>query len=214
MADRTRHAAHQREVCATIAACARPHPDPEPAKRHRENSTALRSGAGQYDGVADLLWDDVKCYFDPDLMGSLPDVTVPDASGNDWQDLLDLVVEKGWKCQYSEGESVLPLPRAEAALSPAADTECPSLRVWLSADVLAIFRFSSDEEIDFDVDLSELQGQERLEMFCGFLQEIGRRLGKPVLMHPEGAHGRPVLGFDVDADRVVLLAESRSGDGG
>ncbi|MFJ9669145.1 hypothetical protein ACIRPP_31840 [Streptomyces sp. NPDC101219] len=157
--------------------------------------------------MADLLWDDVKCFFDPDLMGSLPDVTVPDASVHDWQDVLDLVVEKGWKCQYSEGERVLPLPRAAAALSRPADMEWPSLRVWLRADVLAIFRFSSGEEIDFDVDLRELQGQERLDVFCGFLREIGRRLGKPVLMHPEGAHGHPVLGFDVDADRVVILAE-------
>ncbi len=172
----------------------------------RENRVALRPGAGQYDGVADLLWDDVQCFFDPDLMGSLPDVSVPDASRNNWQDVLDLVVEKGWKCQYSE-ERALPLPRAEAALSRPAGTEWPSLRVWLRADVLAIFRFYSDEEIAFDVDLRELQGQERLELFCGFLRDIGRRLGKPVLMHPEGAHGHPVLGFDLEADRVVLLAE-------
>jgi hypothetical protein len=34
---------------------------------------------GQHGGVADLLWDDVKCFFDPDLMGALPDVRVPDA---------------------------------------------------------------------------------------------------------------------------------------
>jgi len=30
--------------------------------------------------VADLAWDDVKGLFDPDVMGSLPDVRVPDAS--------------------------------------------------------------------------------------------------------------------------------------
>ncbi|MGW2936412.1 hypothetical protein ACWGQ5_19970 [Streptomyces sp. NPDC055722] len=44
-------------------------------------------------------------------------------------------------------------------------------------------------------------------MFCGFPREIGRRLGMPVLMDPEGGYGHPVLGFEVDADRVVLLAE-------
>jgi hypothetical protein len=60
----------------------------------------------------------------------------------------------------------------------------------------------------FDVDLRELQGQERLDAFCDFLRAIGRRLGKPVLMDPEGGYGHPVLGFDVEADRVVLLAES------
>lgn len=46
-------------------------------------------------------------------------------------------------------------------------------------------------------------------MFCGFLREIGRCLGKPVLMDPECDRGHPVLGFDVEADRVVLLAEPR-----
>jgi hypothetical protein len=57
----------------------------------------------------------------------------------DWQTVLDLVAEKGWKCQYSEGERVLPVPRAEAVLSRPADAECPDLRVWPTADVLAIF---------------------------------------------------------------------------
>lgn len=109
-------------------------------------------GAGKHGGVADLLWDDVKCFFDPNLMGSLPDVRVP------------------------EGETVLPVPRAEAVLSRSADAECPDLRVWPTTDVLAIFRFHAADEVDFDVDLRELQGQERLDVFCGFLREIGRRL--------------------------------------
>ncbi|MFF9476923.1 hypothetical protein ACF1E9_30445 [Streptomyces roseolus] len=157
--------------------------------------------------MADLVWDDVKCFFDPDLMGALPDVRVPDASVEDWQTVLDLVAGKGWKCQYSEGETVLPIPRAEAVLFRAADAECPGLRVWPTAEVLAIFRFHAADEVDFDVDLREVQGQERLDVFCDFLREIGRRLGKPVLMDPEGDGGHPVLGFDVKADRVVLLAD-------
>ncbi|MFF3013744.1 hypothetical protein [Streptomyces sp. NPDC057939] len=156
--------------------------------------------------MTDLLWDDVSPLFDPDLMGSLPDVRVPDASVEDWQAVLDLVVEKGWRYQYSEGGRVLPVPRAEAVLSRSEHAECPDLRVWPTADVLAIFRFRSDDEVDFDVDLRELQGQDRLDVFCGFLREIGRRLGKPVLMDPEGDSGHPVLGFDVQADGVVLLA--------
>lgn len=166
---------------------------------------------GQHGGVADLLWDDVKCFFDPDLMGTLPDVRVPGASVEDWQAVLDLVAAKGWKNQYSEGQTVLPVPRAEAVLSRPADAEYPELRVWPTPEVLAIFRFHADDEIDFDVDLWELQGQERLDVFCGFLREIGRLLGKPVLMDPEGRLGQPLLGFDADADRVVVLAEPPAG---
>ncbi|MEV6025333.1 hypothetical protein [Streptomyces sp. NPDC052036] len=158
--------------------------------------------------MADLLWDDVRGFFDPDLMGALPDVLVPGASVEDWQAVLDLVDVSGWKYQYSEGESVLPVPRAETALSRPADAECPQLRVWPAADVLVIFRFCSSDEIDFDVDLREVQGQERLDLLCGFLTAIGRGLGKPVLMDAEGGDGsHPVLGFDVESDRVVLLAE-------
>ncbi|MET9829841.1 hypothetical protein ABZ078_11085 [Streptomyces sp. NPDC006385] len=157
--------------------------------------------------MADLLWDDVECFFAPDLMGSLPDVRVPGVSWEDWQEVLDLVAEQGWQCQYSEGETVLPVPRAEAVLSRPAGAECPNLRVWPAADVLAISRFHADDEVDFDVDLRELQGQDRLDVFCGFLREIGRRLGKRVLMYPEGRYGHPVLGYDPEADRVVLLAE-------
>ncbi|ALC19448.1 hypothetical protein SPRI_1142 [Streptomyces pristinaespiralis] len=149
----------------------------------------------------------MKCFFDPDLMGALPDVRVPGASVEDWQAILDLVAERGWECQYSEGETEVPLPRAEVVLSRAADAEWPSLRVRPAAEFLAIFRFHADDEVDFDVDLRELQGQERLDVFCDFLRAIGRRLGKPVLMDPEGDCGHPVLGFDVEADQVVLLAE-------
>ncbi len=73
--------------------------------------------------------------------------------------------------------------------------------------MLAILRFWAVEEIDFDVDLRELQGQERLDVFCGFLRVVGRRLGKPVLVDAEGGgHSHPVLGFDVEADQVVLSA--------
>lgn len=93
-------------------------------------------------------------------------------------------------------------------LSRPADAEQPHLEVRPTADVLAIFRFHAAEAIDFDVDLRELQGQERLDVFCRFLTAIGRRLGKPVLMDNEGGDGTcPVLGFDIAADRVVLLAE-------
>jgi hypothetical protein len=158
--------------------------------------------------MAALLWDDVKWFFDPVEMGTLPDVFVPDTSIEDWQAVLDLVGEQGWAFEYSEGGTVLPLPRAEVVLSRPADAEQPHLEVLPAADVVAIFRFYAAEAIDFDVDIRELQGQERLDVLCDFLTAIGRRLGKRVLMDYEGGDGtRPVLGFDVAADRVVQLVE-------
>ncbi|MGW3621421.1 hypothetical protein [Micromonospora arida] len=94
-------------------------------------------------------------------------------------------------------------------LARSADDELPILRVWLAPGVLIDFWPYSAVEIDFDIDLRELQGQQRLDMLCGFFALIGRRLDKPVLMASEGDYQHPVLGFDVDADRVVLLADPR-----
>lgn len=117
-------------------------------------------------------------------------------------------MERGWKHQYSEGTEVLPVPPAEAVLARPADAESAQLSVWLHAEVLAIFRFYSAEAIDFDVNLRELQGQERLDLFCEFLTAIGRRLGKPVLMDAEGGDStHPVLGYVVEHDQVMRLAE-------
>ncbi|WP_211246405.1 hypothetical protein [Amycolatopsis taiwanensis] len=158
--------------------------------------------------MGDLVWDEVRWFFDRGFMGDLPDVWVWNTSVEDWQKVLDLVAAQGWTCQYSEGTTVLPVPRAATVLSRPVGAECPELRVWPTAEILAIFRFRADERIDFDVDLRELQGQERLDVFCGFLTAIGRRLGKSVLMDSEGGDGsHPVLGFDVAADRVVVMAE-------
>ncbi|MFJ9454308.1 hypothetical protein ACIRST_04440 [Kitasatospora sp. NPDC101447] len=155
--------------------------------------------------MPDPLWDDVARLLDPSGGGTLPDVYIADTTAADWQAVLDLVVERGWSYEYSEGRTVLPLPRAAAVLSRPADAECPNLRVWPVAEVCAIFRFLGDEQIDFDVSLWELQGQERLDVLCGFLAAIGRRLGKPVPMYFEGDTRSPFLGYDVEADGVRVL---------
>jgi hypothetical protein len=93
------------------------------------------------------------------------------------------------------------------ALSRPAGGDLPVLRVWPVPGVLVIFRPMSEELIDFDIDLRELQGQAGVDTLCAFLGAIGRRLSKPVTMTAEGQYGYPVLGFDPGADRVVLLTD-------
>ncbi|MDX2605847.1 hypothetical protein PV379_41300 [Streptomyces caniscabiei] len=154
----------------------------------------------------DLVWAEARDYFDPDLMGTLPDLYVPNTSPAHWQTLLDLVTENGWKHEYVEGATPLPVPSAAHVLARPPEAECPQLRVWPAEDLLAIFRFLSDEEIDFDIDLREIQGQDRLDALCGFLRSLGRRLTRPVLMCPEGAN-HPVVGYDPALDRVRVLGD-------
>jgi hypothetical protein len=114
--------------------------------------------------------------------------------------------------EYSEGDTAVPLPTAAAVLARAPGSECPELRVWPYTGMLMIFRFRTAEEIDFDIDLREIQGQRRLDQFCGFLRDIGRHLGKPALMGDESGHPaeQPVLGFSVDAERVTVIEPPRA----
>ncbi|MFI8972428.1 hypothetical protein ACIGO9_06035 [Nocardia asteroides] len=157
--------------------------------------------------MPDLLWTEVKNFFDPHLMGALPDLWVPDASVEDWQAVFDLIQSNEWACEYMEGDSVRPLPVAAEVLPRRADVE--SIFLWVSPvpSVTVTFYPMSVTEIDFDVDLRELQGQAGVDTLCDFVSALGRRLRKPVLMAAEGQYGYPLLGFDPAADRVVLLAD-------
>jgi hypothetical protein len=45
--------------------------------------------------MPDLLWDDVRSFFDPVVTGSPPDARAPDTSVEDRQAVLDLVRSQG-----------------------------------------------------------------------------------------------------------------------
>jgi hypothetical protein len=155
--------------------------------------------------MPDLRWDQVRELFDPDLVGALPDLFVPDATIGDWQAVLDLVIASGWQWQYEVDSSPQPLPAATAVFARPAGPEIAQLRVWPVPGVLAIFRFMSQTEISFDVDLHELQGQQGVDTLCAFMRTIGTRLGKPVLMTSEGeSQEHPILGYDPALNEVTL----------
>jgi hypothetical protein len=138
----------------------------------------------------------------------------------DWQAVLDLVRAEGWSFESSVGGERAALPGRAEQMLDRPDQECVVLRVWPAPGVLAIFRLYAVEQVDFDVDLRELQGQEQLDVLCGFVRTLGRRLGKRVLMTPEGSSAFPLISYEVDVDQVVMLApawtvtsESKQGQG-
>ncbi|SDI47737.1 hypothetical protein SAMN05192558_108167 [Actinokineospora alba] len=153
----------------------------------------------------DLLWDEVRELFDPEL-GHLPDVYVSSTTSEDWQRVVDLVRTSGMSYQCREDGRSVDLPAHVGAILDRQDATM-ELWVWPAPEVLAIFRFSSVDEIDFDVDLRELQGQDRLDVLCGFLRAIGREVGKPVLVVAEGSR-YPLVGYDPVADTVSRAAQA------
>ncbi|TLF80931.1 hypothetical protein [Nocardia cyriacigeorgica] len=157
--------------------------------------------------MSELKWDDVKNLFDPAVMGALPDIYVHDTTVEDWQAVFDLVRSSGWEWVFREGDEVKPLPTAAEVLGRGEDEEVVSLHVRAAPELLAIFRPWSESQVEFDVDLQELQGQVGLDVLSGFLGTIGRLLGKAVVMNAEGDIGHPVLGYTPAEDRVVVMAD-------
>jgi hypothetical protein len=154
--------------------------------------------------VPDLLWDDVRDWFDPHVNGVLPDLHVPDTTLADWQAIADLVRSKGWAYEYSVDGRVTRLPADVSEMLSRREEAGVTLKVWPTDDVLAIFRPYCADQGDFDCGPPRVAGQERLDSLCELLRAIGRRLHKPVVMTPEGAPDI-LVGYDVAVDRMVLL---------
>lgn len=157
--------------------------------------------------MPDVLWEDIKEWFDPQENGSAPDVCVADTSVADWEALVHLVRVHGWGVKYSTGgSSTDQLPDHVEDLFARTSDALVELRVWPDPAIEVVFRPFTVEEIWGDLDLGELQGQERIDVLCQFLRTVGRRLGKPVVMLAEGDPGYPLIGYQAEADRIVTLA--------
>jgi hypothetical protein len=155
--------------------------------------------------VPDLLWDDVRKWFELDH-GMLLDAYVFDTTVADWQAFVDLVRSKGWWFAYSEDSRPRRLPdRMEDVLARRGEMAA-LLQVRPVPEVAVNVHFFTDEETEVDFSPEELQGQERLDLLCSFLRAVGRRLGKPVVLTPESLRDHPLIGYDIDADRVLAIA--------
>jgi len=153
------------------------------------------------------MWEEISGWFDPELNGVLPDVHVPGTTIADWRRAIELVRAERWVTEYSIGDAVADLPEQTEALFDRPDDESTLLRVWPVPGLLANFFFHTPTQIDFDVDLRELQGQDRLDALCQFFKTLGRELRKPVVMTPEGIAELRILVYEPTVDRVVLTAK-------
>ena len=169
-------------------------------------------GGGRFEDhrlVGDLLWNDVKQWFDPIENGSAPDVVVADTTLAHWQLVLDLIRSREWLFRYECGDRETALPESAVDLFPAEDRErLTLLTVWPDPDLEWMVRPWAVEEILSDVDLYRLQGQERLDAFCRFLRTLGDVLQKDVFVYSEGDNTYPpMMTYDVAAGHVAFLAD-------
>lgn len=152
--------------------------------------------------MRDLTWDDVADCFAPD--GSLLDAYVLDGDETDWQRVIDLVRSQGWRFDYTvEGRS-LPLPQQITDIFASRRSQAAvTMHIWPAPTMLVNTHFFSDDEIEFDFDRTELQGQHQLDALCWFMRSLGRQLGKPVRLTPENSPQHPLVIYSPGDDQFI-----------
>ncbi|MDX8056024.1 hypothetical protein SK571_42165 [Lentzea sp. BCCO 10_0798] len=136
--------------------------------------------------MGELWWSDVREWFAPED-GPLHDGCVAGVGPGAWLAVADLAAVRGWWSELDEG----------------------TLRVWPGEGFLVNFFEAVEDEVLFDVDVRELQGQERLDLLGAFLRELGLAFGRPVALAFEGCDPseEPYLHYDPVADGFVLDRE-------
>ncbi len=147
------------------------------------------------------VWSDVAEYFEFD--GSLLDAYVFDVSMADWQHIIDVLRAQAWWLDYTLDGSSLPLPEHVSDIFAARREASATLHIRPAAEVLINTHFFSDDEIEFDFDPRELQGQDRLDVLCSFLRTVGSALNKPIVVTPENSPDRPLLTYTPSDDRLT-----------
>ncbi|MEH0937760.1 hypothetical protein [Micromonospora psammae] len=155
----------------------------------------------------DLTWNDVAEWFEPD--GSLLDAYVLDADETDWQRVIDLVRSQGWRFDYTvEGQS-LPLPQRAADIFAHRCEAAVTMHIWPAPQLMVNTHFFSEDEVEFDFDRTELQGQNQLDLLCCFMRSLGRQLGKPVRLTPENSPEHTLVIYSPGHDRFTATIRKK-----
>jgi hypothetical protein len=164
--------------------------------------------AGQYGRVPDLRWEEVAQWLELD--GLLLDAVVADTTADDWQAVFDLIRSVGWWHEYRCGGRPVRLPRAVDILASRGQVPI-GVSVRPVPGILVNFHLFSADEIEFDFDPRELHGQAPVDVLCHVVRRVGRKLGKRVIVAPEGRHDRPVAVYDPGIGRVSACSPSSHG---
>jgi len=131
------------------------------------------------DGIA---WESVTQEFAFD--GSWLDIYVFDVDIQAWQRVLDQLRQSGYELVYRRAGDVSELPNAALEAFPA-DGDADRLLSVKLAGVLANCHFFACEEIEFDIDPREVQGQRQLDALLAFMRLLSDATGKDAVLTPE-----------------------------
>ena len=164
--------------------------------------------------MSDLRWDDLQDDLGPGVNGVLPDGCVPCTTAADWNAVVALSRSRGRRLELTENHERVALGAGDMLRFPGPDDRCVTMSIWPVPGIPVNFFVHPPSEINFDIDLRELQTQERLDQLGDFLRAMGRELGKPILITPEGASNalHPFMEYDPRLDRIGAVPAEATHD--
>ena len=146
-----------------------------------------------------LAWKTVSAEFAFD--GGWRDIYVLDTDINVWQRVLDRIRHAAYDLVYYDGGNVSELPRTAVDAFPAEDGARRMLSIRV-AEVLANCHFFTHDEIEFDIDPREVQGQRQLDGLLAFMQLLSDATGREAILTPENC--REIVIFRSRPDQVAI----------
>ncbi|HYE16860.1 MAG TPA: hypothetical protein VEA69_00325 [Tepidisphaeraceae bacterium] len=129
-----------------------------------------------------IAWDSVAQEFAFD--GSWRDIYVSDTDLQAWQRVLDRLRQGPYKLVYHGAGAAAELPATAADAFPAEGEADRVLSVYI-AGVRANCHFFTRDEIEFDIDPREVQGQGQLDGVLAFMRLLSDATGKDAVLTPE-----------------------------
>lgn len=144
-------------------------------------------------------WKEAKSAFVRD--GSLRDLYVLDTTVEDWRRLFDFVRSGTYDLRFRHGDDWRPMPEDLDGFF-AGQSEWTTLLAVDVDGVLVHAHFFETDQIELDVEPSEVQTPERAASLFAFMRGLGRALGKPVRLTPENCRDYILIEYDPASDRL------------
>ena len=144
-------------------------------------------------------WKDAKSAFVRD--GSLRDLYVLDTTVEDWHRLFDFVRGSAYDLRFRHGDDWQPLPDAPDGFFSGESEWTTLLSVDVGGVVINAHFFETDQ-IELDIEPSEVQAPERAASLFGFMRGLGLALGKLVRLTPENCRDYILIEYDPGSDQL------------
>jgi len=151
-----------------------------------------------------INWETVKHDFRAD--GSLRDIYIAPAALTDWQALYALVRVRSDVEFFVDGITQS-APNGIDEIFAVRPSASPMLRFRIGR-ILIVSHFFSEDEIECDVDPSDLTSQDDLDSLLGFVQQLGDATDKRVIITPENLLTEPFISYSPERRKFDYHSKS------